>query len=141
MNQPKSYTECEGGSWLDWTGGPIDGRSLNKRAKTTVEIQGVRLHSLWMTDGRQWDCINGWRPENKCKECGRKEGEGHYDDCPIGLGVRKVPPPACNPAAQAYADRVWAGQSISESRQWRMQRVKDALEGQGLSMEGVVLPN
>jgi hypothetical protein len=43
--------------------------------------------------------------------------------------------------AQAYALRVWRGQSESELRPWRVQRVKDALEGQGMSMEGVVLPN
>lgn len=41
--------------------------------------------------------------------------------------------------AQEYANRVWAGQSISESRAWRLQRVKEALEGQGYSMEGVIL--
>ena len=43
--------------------------------------------------------------------------------------------------AQAYALRVWNGQSTSELRSWRIQRVKEALEGQGLSMEGVELPN
>ena len=42
--------------------------------------------------------------------------------------------------AQAYALRVWEGQSESADRSWRMQRVKEALEGQGLSMEGVELP-
>jgi hypothetical protein len=44
-------------------------------------------------------------------------------------------------AAQAYANRVWAGQSVSADRAWRIQRVKDALAGQGLSFEGVELPN
>ena len=43
-------------------------------------------------------------------------------------------------AAQAYADRVWAGQSISMSREWRIERVKAALEGQGLPFDGVELP-
>ena len=42
--------------------------------------------------------------------------------------------------AQAYAARVWAGQSISLSRHERMGRIRAALEEQGLSMEGVVLP-
>jgi hypothetical protein len=42
-------------------------------------------------------------------------------------------------AAQAYADRVWAGQSDSVPRVERLRRVKLALDGQGLSMEGVVL--
>lgn len=41
--------------------------------------------------------------------------------------------------AQDYASRVWAGQSPSESRTWRLERVRLALEGQGLSMDGVVL--
>jgi hypothetical protein len=43
-------------------------------------------------------------------------------------------------AAQAYALRVWAGQSISEPLEWRRARVKEALEGQNLPTEGVVLP-
>lgn len=42
--------------------------------------------------------------------------------------------------AQAYAMRVWAGQSPDAPRPWRIERVKLALEGQGLSMEGVELP-
>ena len=42
--------------------------------------------------------------------------------------------------AQAYALRVWNGQSESALRPWRIERVRQALEGQGMSMEGVVLP-
>lgn len=45
-----------------------------------------------------------------------------------------------NAAAQAYALRIWEGQSISAPREWRIERVKQALEGQGLPFEGVVLP-
>jgi hypothetical protein len=48
--------------------------------------------------------------------------------------------PSTSPA-QAYADRVWAGQSESADRPWRLSRVKEALEGQGLSMDGVELPD
>lgn len=43
-------------------------------------------------------------------------------------------------SAQAYALRVWEGQSESADRPWRVQRVKEALEGQGLPFEGVELP-
>lgn len=42
--------------------------------------------------------------------------------------------------AQAYADRVWAGQSPSALRSWRIERVKAALEGQNLPFDGVELP-
>jgi hypothetical protein len=42
--------------------------------------------------------------------------------------------------AQAYALRVWSGQSIDAPRAWRIERVKLALEGQNLPFEGVVLP-
>jgi uncharacterized protein YifE (UPF0438 family) len=42
--------------------------------------------------------------------------------------------------AQAYARRIWSGQSVSLSRHERMGRVRAALEAQGLSMEGVELP-
>jgi hypothetical protein len=41
--------------------------------------------------------------------------------------------------AQAYALRVWAGQSESLSRHERLGRVADALKAQGLSMDGVEL--
>lgn len=41
--------------------------------------------------------------------------------------------------AQAYAERIWAGQSDSVTRIERIRRVKLALEGQGLPFEGVVL--
>lgn len=105
-------------------------------------------------------------PKPKCKECGRKEGEGHYDDCPVGMGVTVLtvtvsgtaPMPtarqvdalaarvaelradsAMTQAARAYALRVWEGQSINVPRAERLRRVALALEGQGLSMEGVVL--
>lgn len=42
-------------------------------------------------------------------------------------------------AAQAYAERIWAGQSDSVTRIERIRRVKLALEGQNLPFEGVVL--
>jgi hypothetical protein len=87
-------------------------------------------------------------PKPKCKECGRKEGEGHYDDCPVGLGVVEANTFATWGAAdrrvleasQAYALRVWEGQSVSLPRHERVERVKRALEGQNLPFEGVELP-
>lgn len=42
--------------------------------------------------------------------------------------------------AQAYALRVWNGQSPDVPRNERLRRVAKALEGQCLSMEGVELP-
>jgi hypothetical protein len=42
--------------------------------------------------------------------------------------------------AQAYANRVWSGQSPDAPRAWRIERVRLALEGQNLPFEGVVLP-
>jgi len=41
--------------------------------------------------------------------------------------------------AQAYARRVWDGQSVSAERAWRIDRVRAALEGQGLPFDGVKL--
>ena len=41
--------------------------------------------------------------------------------------------------AQAYALRVWSGQSPDLPRNERMRRVALALEGQGMSMDGVTL--
>lgn len=41
--------------------------------------------------------------------------------------------------AQAYALRVWNGQNTEMPRSIRLERVRKALEAQGLSMEGVSL--
>lgn len=41
--------------------------------------------------------------------------------------------------AQEYASRVWSGQSNTVPRNERLERVRKALEDQGLSMEGVTL--
>lgn len=43
-------------------------------------------------------------------------------------------------AAQAYALRVWSGQSPDVPRPERIRRVQRALEGQNLPFEGVELP-
>ncbi len=45
-----------------------------------------------------------------------------------------------NNAAQAYALRVWNGQTPTIPRNERLRRVEAALQGQGMTMEGVVLP-
>jgi Na+-translocating ferredoxin:NAD+ oxidoreductase RNF subunit RnfB len=89
-----------------------------------------------------------------CAECG--QAVGHYDDCPVGMGVATdrfmhevgeylhatcstvVYPRGPSPA-QLYAERVWNGQSPEVHREERLRRVKLALDGQGLSMEGVEL--
>ena len=42
-------------------------------------------------------------------------------------------------AAQAYADRVWAGQSPDVPVAERLSRVRAALAGQGLDCDGVTL--
>jgi hypothetical protein len=42
--------------------------------------------------------------------------------------------------AQAYANRVWAGQSADVKHEERIARVQRALAGQNLPFEGVVLP-
>lgn len=84
-----------------------------------------------------------------CADCGQVDG--HYDDCPVAMGVSiaadvlslkaDIEADLLNRiAAQAYADRVWAGQSPSADLPWRVERVRLALEGQGLPFEGVVLP-
>lgn len=49
--------------------------------------------------------------------------------------------PGLNLAAQAYALRVWNGQSPDTlARNERVRRVAAALEGQGWTMEGIELP-
>lgn len=87
----------------------------------------------------------------KCPECGWVVG--HYDDCPVGMGVKPADMDRVtlasieaalekvwtDSAAQIYAERVWNGQNTDLPRNERLDRVRRALDGQGLSMEGVVL--
>lgn len=90
--------------------------------------------------------------DNACLDCGRPAGAGHYDDCPVGLGVgmeiTRIEPETPSPLsqymteiarAQTYAQRVWDGQGYDVPRAEKLRRVALALEGQGLSMEGVSL--
>lgn len=42
--------------------------------------------------------------------------------------------------AQAYALRIWSGQSVDIPRAERIRRVTAGVEGQGMSMSGVTLP-
>jgi hypothetical protein len=99
-----------------------------------------------------------------CVDCG--QAVGHYDDCPKGMGVdvagitmqatdHRLGPVwqeektlgglvvmtknSDQQRAQLYALRVWNGQSPEVHREERLRRVKLALDGQGLSMEGVEL--
>jgi hypothetical protein len=79
-----------------------------------------------------------------CPECGRVVG--HYDDCGVGItgpvlngDTHREPETVLPSKAQAYALRVWNGQNRDLPRSERLDRVRRALDGQGLSMEGVVL--
>jgi hypothetical protein len=67
-----------------------------------------------------------------CEDCGQTVG--HYDDCPVGLGVQPVSP------SQAYAMRVWNGQADIVPREERIRRCIAALEGQNLPTEGIEYP-
>jgi hypothetical protein len=126
MTDIAKYATDEGGLWKPWTAGPVDGRSFNKRGKATVKINDVDVHALEAVDGRQWDCRNGWRiPAPASTQ-------------PVVLPVLAPAPAVCD--AQAYALRVWSGQTDTIPRNERLRRVEAALTGQGMTMEGVELP-
>lgn len=123
MNKIKCYAQVEGGEWIEWPSTiKVNGNALKKRNKLAVDIGGMKVHALLDINGRIWDCINGWR-----QETGRPESKADISD------------DAINPVAQAYANRVWSGQSDTVPRNERIERVRKALEGQGFSMDGVVL--
>lgn len=59
---------------------------------------------------------------------------------PAAIVSAPVIAPPANPDAQALAQRIWEGQSPDTlPRKVRLERVRQALEDRGLSMEGVVL--
>lgn len=51
-----------------------------------------------------------------------------------------VQEPSTNDAAQAYAMRVWSGQSVDVPRAERIERVMAALRGQNLPTDGIKFP-
>jgi hypothetical protein len=155
------YTRVEGGDWLPWKAGAVDGRSLRKRvpfgaANPVVEMNGLTLHALKAGDGRAWDCINGWREAPAMNGDTSREPEdvlparevvelpvvqwGDKAD-PSAIPVEWTPPAdGTRERAQAYAMRVWSGQTAEMKRAERIRRCERALQEQGLPTEGVKYP-
>jgi len=48
--------------------------------------------------------------------------------------------PSTNDAAQAYAMRVWGGQSVDVPKHERIERCMNALRGQNLPTDGITFP-
>ena len=134
MAIPKYYTESADAKWREWMSGNVDGRGLKKRDPAAVTINGVTVHALAFDTGEEWDCVNGWRAEVT------------PEAAPEVPQVQPTPEPTPAPVsdlrerAQAYAMRVWSGQSDSVGRNERIRRVKAALEGQNLPTDGVRFP-
>lgn len=66
-----AHTTVEGGNWqFTYKGLSIPNRlhleALQKAAKddkkNTVKIYGTEMHSFRTLTGKEWDVINGWRP-------------------------------------------------------------------------------
>lgn len=62
------YTAKEGGPWHIWTSGYVDNYVLKAKLSYAkynhqryIILNGCLVHSLKMEDGREWDCVNGWR--------------------------------------------------------------------------------
>lgn len=133
MAQPLYYSEEPGAPWKPWTLGNLDGRGLKKRDPVAVTINGISVHALHFGPADEWDCLNGKREFS----------------IPAPQPVPAVPEPTQAPAPapirldpQEFAMRVWRNQSPDTlGRSERVRRVRAALEAQGLSMDGVTLPN
>lgn len=126
---PRYYKEEAEGPWKEWTFGNLDGRALRKRDPIAVTINGVAVHTLQFGPYDEWDCV-----------VGKKAMQPAPTPEPT-----PEPTPAPTPApvqlnAQEYAMKVWRGQSDSLGMGERKRRIRAALEGQGLSMDGVKLP-
>lgn len=66
--RPASYTNVDGGKWTVWPGESIteakltEARVYNNRISLEVGIRRrLRVYSIRLVSGREWDCINGWR--------------------------------------------------------------------------------
>ena len=77
----KKYTRKEGGAWLEW---PFKFFKLNESELLTLDIPMIEIcgskramfedadfgisifiHSLVLSDGRKWDCVNGFRKKRR----------------------------------------------------------------------------
>ena len=58
----RKYTIWEGNYWRAWSGRVVRASDMPKPSGTAQQdIDGTSVHALWFSDGRKWDCINGWR--------------------------------------------------------------------------------
>lgn len=143
MAIPKYYTEAADAKWREWSGGNVDGRGLKKRDHAAVTINGVTVHALAFDTGEEWDCIQGWRPEpnaepnSEMTQVPQINGDTAREPEEV---IEERRPDDTAERAQAYAMRVWSGQSDSVGRSERVRRIKAALEGQNLPFDGVRLP-
>lgn len=160
MAIPKYYTEAQDAKWREWSGGNVDGRGLKKRDPAAVTINGVTVHALAFDTGEEWDCVNGWRAEvtpeptpepHDSDKAGiafppdaSADKRPFYEETKTDSGLVVVTEgermKELRERAQAYAIRVWSGQSDSVGRNERIRRVKAALEGQSLPTDDVRFP-
>jgi hypothetical protein len=77
---------------------------------------------------------------NEPKKRGRPSAADKAAQAGESAATDAAAPAPADDRAQAYALRIWSGQSESLGRGTRIERVKAALDGQGLSFDGVKLP-
>lgn len=67
MVSPIEYTSSEGQMPNTWCFGMVSTKVLdNPTGERRMFINGVPVHALFFSNGRSWDCKNGWRQgENK----------------------------------------------------------------------------
>lgn len=65
--KPIASTSVEGGTWYAWTLENLTEKKLdlyrardNKRALNVGNCK-IYIHAIKFSDGRVWDCVNGWR--------------------------------------------------------------------------------
>lgn len=59
---PICYTINEGGEWYNWGAGTVNMKDLKSGLLTSnIFINDRFVHTFKFADGRQWDCVNGWR--------------------------------------------------------------------------------
>lgn len=69
MLQPTHYTSYEGGPFIKFPAEfyTVDEDLLGRREKQYIPLRArdpgyiLILHSLKWADGREWNCVNGWR--------------------------------------------------------------------------------
>lgn len=68
MQKPTHYVSKEGGIWEPWPLGFLNTNDIKGSLEDLIALEAFPIAALKFSDGRVWDCLEGWLPTPKKKE-------------------------------------------------------------------------